>query len=285
MSRRTMCVEAPVGPGCDRAPCGGGAGLGYRRSYCGEGERRPNPGMVGAQDRQRGEQLHLLPRCCRGLGGRSEGVPLSHPRWRRDMDEVAMPQSKSSKWHWGSVDQVQFVDKTHGWVLMGGSYKSKGYWYNASRLYRTTDGGATWKRLWTRKESTAEFQFVSASRGWFVQGRDGTGRRTEARNSRTNMPTEPWPARRSSHGSPGSGSWTPRSDGCAVAMWADGPSRYSCERKTVARPGSGRREVSRAASTTCGSSIGARAMRSRRAYKTKNAGKSWRRVKYSSKQG
>ncbi|HET6352248.1 MAG TPA: hypothetical protein VFG89_08980 [Coriobacteriia bacterium] len=83
-----------------------------------------------------------------------------------------LPQSKTSSFRFGTARQIQFIDKTNGWVLSAGDYKAKdGYWYNASRLYRTTDGGATWTKLWTRRASVAEFQFVSPTRGWFVLGR------------------------------------------------------------------------------------------------------------------
>lgn len=70
------------------------------------------------------------------------------------------------------VKQVQFMGRLRGWVLAEGWYKVGAYGYNDWRLYRTTDGGATWKWLWTRKASAVnEFQFVDANRGWFVGGR------------------------------------------------------------------------------------------------------------------
>ena len=69
------------------------------------------------------------------------------------------------------VDQVQFLDATTGWVLANGSYKKGKYYYTDWRLYRTDDGGATWKWLWTRKAVPVdEFQFISATRGWFAGG-------------------------------------------------------------------------------------------------------------------
>jgi photosystem II stability/assembly factor-like uncharacterized protein len=69
------------------------------------------------------------------------------------------------------VKQVQFVGKLRGWALAEGSYKVGAYGYNDWRLYRTTDGGVTWKWLWTRKASAVdEFQFVDANRGWFAGG-------------------------------------------------------------------------------------------------------------------
>jgi photosystem II stability/assembly factor-like uncharacterized protein len=69
------------------------------------------------------------------------------------------------------VNQVQFVSKLRGWALAHGWYKVGAYGYTDWRLYRTTDGGVTWKWLWTRKATPVdEFQFVDANRGWFVGG-------------------------------------------------------------------------------------------------------------------
>ena len=69
------------------------------------------------------------------------------------------------------VKQVQFVSKKRGWVLAEGWYAKGGYSYSDWRLYRTTDGGVTWKWLWTRRATPInEFQFVDANRGWFVGG-------------------------------------------------------------------------------------------------------------------
>ncbi len=221
-----------------------------------------------------------------GWAGDPEGY-LFHTRdggvtWTRSR----MPQSKSSKWQWGSVDQIQFVNKTHGWVLMGGGYKSKGYWYNASRLYRTTDGGATWKRLWTRKGSVAEFQFVSASRGWFVQGR--TVYRTTNGGARlTNQHAD-----RALKAPKKFAKLTGLRFVDARTGWACGGYIGGWTKPILLRTRDGGKTWKRAKTGLTGGvddvwfvnrSTGYAIAKG--LYKTTNAGKSWRRVKYSSKQG
>ena len=196
-----------------------------------------------------------------------------------------MPQSKTSTWRWGSVQQIQFVDKTHGWALMGGDYKSKGYWYNASRLYRTTDGGATWKRLWTRKADVQEFQFVNASRGWFVAGRS-VYRTTNGGVTLVNQNADRAIA-------------APRKFAKLTGLrFVDAKSGWVCggyiggwTKPILLRTNDGGRTWSRAktglaggvddvwfANRSTGYSI------AKGVYKTTNAGRSWRRVKYSSTQ-
>ncbi len=67
------------------------------------------------------------------------------------------------------VKQVQFVSRLRGWALAEGEYRKGIYSWDDFRLYRTTDGGVTWKHVWTRRDARIEeFQFVNANRGWFV---------------------------------------------------------------------------------------------------------------------
>jgi photosystem II stability/assembly factor-like uncharacterized protein len=198
-----------------------------------------------------------------------------------------MPQSTTATWRWGGVDQIQFVDRMNGWVLMGGEYRSKGYWWSASRLYRTTDGGATWTRLWTRKTQIEEFQFVNASRGWFVIGRT-VYRTTDGGATLTNQYADkaiPAP-KKSSH------LWGLRFVD-AKNGWACGSYLGGSTKSILLRTKDGGKTWRLAKTGLAGgvmdvwfadSSVGyaiANGLNWSGLYRTTNAGKSWRRVKYS----
>jgi photosystem II stability/assembly factor-like uncharacterized protein len=76
--------------------------------------------------------------------------------------------------------QVQFVDALHGWVIgQDCPLPANQQDCNNIALYRTLDGGQTWKRLWPRKDSEIVVEavdFVSSTTGYLMgQLPDGSG--------------------------------------------------------------------------------------------------------------
>ncbi len=83
------------------------------------------------------------------------------------------PASSQARWTWlnplptnANLHLVFFVDSTTGWIVGGGA------------LYKTEDGGTTWKIKPTGTSSSlSSVFFTSALRGWAV-GANGTALRT-----------------------------------------------------------------------------------------------------------
>ncbi len=82
---------------------------------------------------------------------------------------AANPLTESGRWEWaggGVLNDIFFVDATYGWAVGPG-------------VWRTTDAGATWRRIGLPAGTTLQrVIFANRSRGW-VRGADGSIYRTD----------------------------------------------------------------------------------------------------------
>lgn len=62
----------------------------------------------------------------------------------------------------GARSDLEFVDRDHGWIV---TVEPTG---PGSRLYRTRDGGRTWRQVGTRRGEVRQVEFTSPTTGWGV---------------------------------------------------------------------------------------------------------------------
>ena len=184
-----------------------------------------------------------------------------------------------------SVLQIQFVDTRHGWAATGTKY---GVDPRRCRLWRTVDGGKTWKQLWKKKMWLSEFQFVDSRRGYFVAD-------TVYATKNGGIHAEEYAS--------GEGPAEPRHKEEGVELWGvrfiDSKNGWACGRwmspnnamhKVVVRTTNGGKTWKRASkglgfddvydvwfvSKSTGYALG----RVKGLYRTTNGGRSWRRIRY-----